>query len=144
MTTDTLTDRELDFWLAEHLFGWLWVEHAGTRKFMPPWARDSKNFDYIDARATFEPHVRYSSTGDGMWLVIETMRERGFSLEVYTVVPTDLDLPANQWAMTATFRRLNGGSSHAMSGLEESPDHSLPRAVALAARTALQASRLDA
>ena len=67
MKTTELTSRELDVALAERLFGW--------RRYRPGWrARNNKYWEDV-------PH--YSTTGDGMLLVLEAMGERGHGFNIY-------------------------------------------------------------
>lgn len=65
------SDRELDAWLAEHLFGW--ATHAGM---------DGEWRWYKDGESVRDEPDGYSSTGDGMLLVLEAMRGRGFQFEL--------------------------------------------------------------
>ena len=136
--------RELDAWLAEHLFGWeFWEEtrpnythvywQTDGRK---PWERTQKAYQQPEkfhriAFSEYEPkrHIyegvkpTFSSTGDGMLLVLEAMRARGFDLDLLTDAGTwrcDFDngtIDTHKEAATA------------------------PRAVALAAKAALEASK---
>lgn len=83
---ETMTDRELDAYLAEHLFGWTWpfddpligngLYPGRIAGYAPEPNDDGEEFDDVPA---------YSSTGEGMLMVIEAMRERGwwFSVEEY-------------------------------------------------------------
>jgi hypothetical protein len=65
-------NRELDVWLAERLFGIKAWESAGSLLY---WTKDGAG------PCTNLPH--FSSTYDGMGLVIEKMRERGFDLTIH-------------------------------------------------------------
>ena len=82
----------------------------------------------------------YSSPTGPVGEVVMMMRKRGYRFAIYTVVPTNLDLPPDRWAMAVTFTTGHemserGGSQ--LSGEEESLHHNLSRAVCLAALRAV-------
>jgi hypothetical protein len=119
-----MTDRELDAWLAEHLFD----AHAHEWAVDEP-VGDEQRWRCSGCRVYFTgPNERppafiacaYSSTGNGMQLVLEAMRERGWYA---TIEAVDRD---GRW-----YCRFNDDSqSYAYTD-------SLPRAVAEAAKGAL-------
>lgn len=115
-TTDTLPDRELDVWLAEHLFGFTADELTrGSGPFGLPWPPS------------------YSSTGDGMLLVLEAMRGRGFTIDFEVgggVVDT---------AQTYTEVNVYSGRADYLTQVATVTGTSVPRVLAEAARAALEA-----
>ena len=140
-------DRTLDRLLAEHLFGWTWLTRLSSVWFGPSEmvgqrddygvVRKADDYDLIEntreddwwmrdeAQVADCPVVpRYSSTGDGMLLVIEAMRARGYStlLEVFS----GLDKQPRVRAMFSDEKGM---------GMERGVD--APRAVALAALAAM-------
>lgn len=85
--------RELDAWLAEHLFGWKWhtYDDRGEGWFGPPeeigkpcgWdsireAQADEAFVPLAVGPGNYPH--YTTTGDGMMLVFDAMEKRGYRL----------------------------------------------------------------
>lgn len=122
-----LTDRELDAWLAEHLFEWV---SSGNRRgnwiLQPPNAgQGTPSLMKERGRgwsATNHKFSWWSSTGDGMILVLEAMRERGLVVKIHAIHAG--------WA--AYFRR--DSDPWAVRSAD-----TLPRAVALAAKKALEA-----
>lgn len=121
---ETMTDRELDAWLAEHLFGeqvrWMNIE------------RD--HFDTVLDGSTFHcsgmGDCRYSSTGEGMLMVLEAMRERGY----YYVLRCMDSLVRGNTRIGCTFE----GDGLSGTGWIREAD-TAPRAVAEAAKAALEA-----
>ena len=108
-------DRELDAKLDVVLFG-----HGLLGK-------DTMRHDRLEY-----PH--YSTTGDGMLLVLEKMRERGFRFTLETRNPVRSDLAWKPWAQ---FHRYKDGVPMVIQSAEAD---TLPRAVALAALAALEVS----
>lgn len=120
--------RALDAWLTEHLFGWdaeactcgmcivnYYCPQHGDHSPLPPYA--------------------YSTTGDGMLIVLEAMRERGWHGML------DYGFPGDGYWVEAGFTRLvepaegRGPFDNAPAAHHDS----LPAAVALAAKAALEA-----
>lgn len=123
-TTDTLTDTELDAWLAEHLLGWKQC----------PWAfpGDVMLCDLNDPNhLSGGMHTTHglASTGDGMILVLEALKARLPNEDIHIEHMT-----GTGWAVSTCYEQETGWS-----GWER--DESLPRAVAEAARAALSAQR---
>ena len=115
---ETMTDRELDAWIAEHLWDDARCSRCGRRFSYHPWDGS------IDGTACLEPQpYAYSSTGEGMLMVIEAMRERG-----YIVIMSRGTLLQSAQAVISR----EGVTRSAVA-------FSLPRAVAEAARAALEA-----
>ena len=137
--TDT---RALDAWLAEHLFGWVWVQHgAGLRRgnSQTPYQRFLADPRQDPGHHFFEPAPNdmpltehywdacepYSSTGDGMLQVLEAMRERG---------DWCLSPDGDGWVAVLTDGIYGDNQPH-YSGRADT----LPLAVATAAKAALEA-----
>ena len=120
---ETMTDRELDAWIAEHLWDDARCSRCGRRFSYHPWDGS------IDGTACLEPQpYAYSSTGEGMLMVLKAMRERGFGASIVAREEGDW------WVMIAT--------DHVMDWLTDdraASSPSLPRAVAEAARAAIEA-----
>jgi len=123
-----MDDRELDAWLAEHLFGlevewdyWFPGSDGGKRSAAPS-NRDKIPFEVGE----FDCLPSYSSTGDGMLLVLEAMRERRQTLLI------DATYDEKQWWV-----KWGEDKWHQENAVI---DDSLPRAVALAAKAAIEAS----
>lgn len=119
-----MPNRELDVWLAERLdLRACSARHDGATCSAAFAAHPAKVLP-VSLAHDFEP-LPLSSTGDGMLLVLEAMRERGYTVDLNT------GGQAFRWAhvMRATPRAF------------EQWDHisadSLPMAVALAAKAAL-------
>lgn len=122
MTTEKMTDRELDAWLAEHLFGWEWVPQRVDILAGGFWRSPDGEHHQTPNQHDFWD-CAYSSTGDGMLMVLEAMRERGWSFQL-----SDGLTETSLWV--ALFE-------------SDRADHqiyadSLPRAVAEAAKAALE------
>lgn len=134
-----MTDRELDAWLAEHLFGLgplVWFDDVGPD---PDDGRDIRGWGgehaacYADDEPYNDPDKTWqwtvvgpnSSTGDGMLLVLQAMRERGFHWELQTS-KARFSMPGVRHDWSAHFSADNV--------------RALPRAVAEAAKAALEAS----
>ncbi len=128
--TTTITDRALDAWLAEHLFGWEVVgNRRGNWSLKEPggqWQGGSFMKERGRPWASTTHCISWATTGDGMLAVLEAMRKRewralmgtwstgpGYRCQFYTIT--------------------NEERVSALAG-------SLPRAVALAAKAALEAS----
>lgn len=90
-----LTDRSLDLAVAEHIFGWQWrrSSNSGRRSLFPPdkwpeWFTEPADgseplvFDFDETKSAPD----YSTTGDGMLLVIERMQAFGWFYHVYDMV----------------------------------------------------------
>lgn len=124
--TTALTDGALDVWLAEHLFGG--ITHNEVHPWPPPGVPSMYAFDvsgpHFDTVAGgIMDSQPYSSTGDGMLLVLEAMRARDWYIDMAWVEAA--------WHVTVI----------APAGyFEQESDTSLPRAVAEAAKAALEAS----
>lgn len=123
-----MTDRELDAWLAEHLFGWvyeerLWTDTGGERR--AGWQHP----DLVAWLHDFPP-AHYSSTGDWMLLVLGAMREREFGIEM--VAYEEGGFGVTWWPSGYS------GSRSQCHGPYDSD--TLPRAVAEAAKAALEAT----
>ena len=129
--TDQLTDRELDAWLAEHLLGWTDCDPAYVST---GWEFTDPPDDRVTVGRGRGPGCRHFSllptfsTGDGMVLVLEAMRARG-------------------WWVLCAVSRLDGRwyvqvDSSVSSDMTIGEGHAttLPRAVAEAAMAALEAS----
>lgn len=114
-----MNDRELDAFLAEHLFGWEREQDGCLVVADGP----SKGYRFYPGE---EIDPAYSSTGDGMLQVLEKMRERGFK---GSVVWDRLD-QRSPTHITADWSVTFDGAAGAL-------NDSLPRAVAAAAFTAL-------
>lgn len=131
MTETTITDRALDAWLAEHLF----IVEGGSRQPDGSWTtfRRGSRVDEVPSP---------TSTGDGMLLVLEAMRERGWYGSASFIAPI------YGGECMAQFSRHNPHEGYAEDGrpcviandIVSVTAPSLPRAVALAAKTALEAS----
>ena|SRR5947209_1334081 len=120
MTTDTLTNAEINERLAVELFGHTLVD---------PQPKDDPRWRPSNIRPS-----RDYLTGDGMIQIIEAMRERGWTWLTEVYPETDAYAKARgQDRHHATFVR------DTMAGYQraEAWCHSLPRAVALAALQAL-------
>lgn len=126
-----LTDRELDAYLAEHLLDWYYDISPRGGPYPPQmvFAQNAEQAGRRTSGSTFAPPL--SSTGDGMLLVIEAMRGRGWDWEMHAY---------SNPAMRG-MRFTAGASSPAVpSPLAWWADaSSLPRAVAEAARAAWEA-----
>lgn len=111
-----LFDRDLDAWLAEHLLGFKRDRAGALFKHFegPTWSGK----DYLVPES--------SSTGDGMLLILEAMRERGW----VGLVKWDGDREHDHY--TALFSQPDN--------VARIDAHSLPRAVAEAAKAALEAA----
>lgn len=118
-------ERELDAWLAEHLFGWDAAPCEMTVAYQPCGRKALHRHDGLDI--DFPP--AYSTTGDGMLLVMEAMRERGYGIIVERNSSGD-------W-LSEVYRiepRCVGGAYDFMM-----PAETGPMAVAKAAKLALEA-----
>ena len=116
-----MPERELDAYLAEHLFGWhRWETFRDQARKMPvtEWIREGGITSRLPA---------YSSTGDGMVIVLEAMRGRGFEFSLR------LSEDSSQWMAIIIFGPPIGSAI--------CRSDTLPRAVALAAKAALEAAR---
>ncbi len=75
-----MDDRELDAWLAEHLFGWSLVGVKGH------WTQGVETRDWSGrppGQSRGVPHVpALSSTGEGMLKVMEAIRQRGWEWDI--------------------------------------------------------------
>ena len=117
-----MPERELDAYLAEHLFGLVGCTFDECREA----AEERDHYHYPGhGWGSWKRADRYSSTGDGMLLVLEAMRER--------------------WSWTAELSEDTDGKWRVMFD-NNSDDHecvadTLPLAVALAAKAALEAAR---
>jgi hypothetical protein len=121
MTTTTMTDRELDAYLAENLFRWtLMVSDRGFG------SRVANATGGLAGLPTY-PVPSYSSAGDGLLLVLEAMRERGWNGYTHVVPEDSLYHAAFQHESTKSIV------------LDWHDCDSLPRAVAEAAYAALNA-----
>ena len=129
MNVDTITDRELDTWLAEHLFGWAYYPCVLPNAREAFWrSPDGEHHtDCVPDSYGLIP-LSYTATGDGMLLVLEAMRKREwlFSVEEYG------DDGPHQCVEFSREIDDKGAVMYAPSG-------ALPRAVALAAKAALEA-----
>lgn len=125
MTTDTQVDTAaLDAWIAEHLFG---MHHGRDASGSPYWDY-REHLGSVDIGVLLaDVHVAppaYSTTGDGMLLVLEAMKEHSASLNLY---------PPSNYAKRATACYSDG------SGWIPFHADTLPTAVALAAKAVLEA-----
>ncbi len=137
MTQAAVTDTaELDAWLAEHLLGWLRLNSGGWR------CTGADTCTHATAPHT-NPQVHssvppaLSTTGDGMLMVMQALRERGWEWTIRfredgvhwpgRMYPLDTSLPF----YGAMFTKGPHGA-----GNEED---TLPLAVAQAARAAIRA-----
>lgn len=112
-----MPDRELDIWLAEHLFGWRNDKFGVLR---PGWFVDLED---QGENMMLAPQVQtWSPTGDGMLLVLKAMRGRGFHSVMGHGVQN-------------CYAEFTGDS-----GTVVEIDDALPRAVAKAAKAALEQS----
>lgn len=132
MTTDTpvLIDLELDAWLGEHLFGlsveWdYWFAGSdGAKRAGQANNRGQTPFEVGE----FDALPCYSSTYEGMGLVLEAMRQRGWTWILSTI--SHLDSHAGQLRAQMFNEQASVDAVAA----------SIPRAVAEAARAALEAT----
>ena len=141
---ETMTDRELDAYLAEHLFGWADVDaHYESRRWEftdPPYepVTEGRGREPVEAdpdikwkqpahRLHFTTFPCYSSTGEGMLKVIEAMRERGYDCLTWRWQHQDC---------SALFAHPHDLDRHFLRGTRAD---TRPRAVAEAARAALEA-----
>jgi hypothetical protein len=117
-------DRRLDAWLAEHLFN---LPFTGPRGW---WA-------HSDGYTRECPEHHYSSTWDGLGLVVEAMRGKGFACEVYCAPqrPTRKSCPPWQDPLPP-YRAVVALDREPWTRADEYAN-TAPRAVALAAYTAL-------
>ena len=138
-TIEVLSDRALDAWLAERLFGLVECSFPECREEVE--GHDHYHFPGY-GWGSWKRADLYSSTGDGMLLVVEAMRERGwwFSVEEYGIEgphqcvefthhPDDSEEDGIEWP-TGIATALTPGS--------------FPRAVCEAAKAALEAGHEDA
>ncbi|MDE2102550.1 MAG: hypothetical protein KGL39_35210 [Patescibacteria group bacterium] len=144
--TTTLTDRELDAWLAERLFGLPlheWRKTGSISGFQNFYECTVDPPHGMKCRASnFDLGTRYSSTGDGMLLVLEAMRERGWWGTTNT---PDSGMRDSGMSVSASFWRLHlhdstgphGEPSRIANDLISREAATLPRAVAEAAYAAL-------
>lgn len=132
-----MTDRELDAKVAERVMGWSAVEYdAGDSRTMgvchgtPPGPKSDHLADLsLHGTGTGSYHIpRYSSTGDGMLLVVEAMRGRGYRVEVDVLPP---EANTVEYAVRVKVTKF----SSLMAVVDHAP--TAPRAVALAALRAL-------
>ena len=114
---ETMADRELDAWLVEHLFG-LSVEWHHGQPYAP--------------QQLVPPVKPYSSTGDGMLMVLEAMRGRGAQGSLFVALPSMSGEPL----CVARFERVDGPR---VIHMVSNANVSAPRAVAEAAKAALEA-----
>ncbi len=120
MSTEQAVDTAaLDSWLAEHLFGWTHLHFTGPAEL--------QRIGLSPTDDEYEPLPAYSTTGDGMLMVLEAMQERG-----WFVTLTDYALP-RWWEVEFLPDPLKPGEVV----LGKAPV--LPTAVSLAAKAALEA-----
>ena len=75
-TTEMVAGRELDALVAERVMGWTGIErHIRGGIAMPPWP---SGLDPVTSAYRTIP--RYSTSIADAWLVVERMREKGYSL----------------------------------------------------------------
>ena len=135
-------DWELDAWLAERLFGltvrgpcpggnvrWCAMPEVAKDRGIP---RSARPGSYDDGVRVFDMTVPpYSATSDGMIKVLEAMRERGWPIEI-------------RWRPYGGVLVMMGDGLAIGDGLAPGAAEwaeTLPRAVALAAKAALEAER---
>lgn len=122
-----MPDRELDAWLAEHLFGLVGCTFDECREA----AEERKHYHYPGhGWGSWKRADRYSSTGDGMLQVLEGMRERGFEGKC------GISLEQHGYQRWGSFF---DGEHDGPRGEAEAA--TLPLAVALAAKATLEAAR---
>lgn len=97
--SDASEYRELDEWLAEHLFGWSHYERGG-------WLTDPVNWP---DRCIAEQAREWSQTGDGMAEVIEAMLARGFGFSTTLNGLQEIDLVCFGKVGGTTTAHTNGG-----------------------------------
>lgn len=149
-----MNDLDIDRLIAQHLMGWTWEQihvcfpnrpcvdekekWVWCRRLVPP----GKGSLLEPARGDEpvapefqgdEPIVRYSSTGDGMLLVIEAMRENGYDCKILLLDYAHILFQDPEWD-SEEFER--GDGPH---WVHENPKDpmGLPRVVSLAALRAL-------
>ena len=75
-----MPERELDAYLAEHLFGLVGCTFDECREA----AEERDHYHYPGhGWGSWKRADRYSSTGDGMLLVLEALRARGYVVDVF-------------------------------------------------------------
>ncbi len=125
-STEALTNHELNGWLAEHLFGW---HHLRD---IQGWIGGEAGLSVTNQRVP-----DYSSTGDGMLLVLEAIRERAWvvSIDEASVGPAGARTPENHRRLwDCTLKPFDDEDERYIVEMDES----LPRAVALAAKSATE------
>lgn len=127
VVSEELTDRELNEWLAEHLFGGTPTSDTDAGWDLPALGHFCLCGD--DGYNHFNP----SGTGDGMLLVLEAMRERGWIGVLKVSIDT---LSYAHFSRNAR----HGETHHVMT--EDFATESAPRSVAEAARAALEAGNV--
>lgn len=126
MTITTQVDTTaLDAWLAEHLFDGSPLDctapgHEGSQCWSIPTGPTHL------AVIGYGPAPAYSTTGGGMLMVLEAMRERGWSRAIY-------EAPIGE---VVEFARTGDKGEHLA---YRAADELLPTAVGLAAKAALEA-----
>lgn len=127
MPSGELSSRELDAYLAEHLFGRESCWMSERAQYVNGETSAHRYLVYVD-EGSWGPEVHlYSSTGEGMLKVIEAMRERGYDCLTWRWQHQDC---------SALFAHPHDLDRHFLRGTRAD---TLPRAVAEAARAAIEA-----
>ena len=139
--TEATIDRALDAWLAEHLFGWTVVgNRLGNWSLKEPgtgqWGGDAFMKELGRPWASTTHCISWSTTGDGMLAVLEAMGARHYWFNIET------GIGGNNHIIKVSRGGEAGETDNSFRALydEYDSDTSLPRAVALAAKAALEAS----
>lgn len=125
----TINPRELDAWLAEHLFGYFWILNVtGTCRVLTEASSEPNatgNEALCEDAYRYVPH--YSTTGDGMLAVESRLIERGYTVASATGIHD------GKYRCVLTIENAAGREV-------ASVDDSMPRpmALALAAKAALE------
>lgn len=119
-----MTDRELDALLAAHLFGWKRVATTRGQTFLVPADYPDGPYDEDAIKYSLTPE-RYSTSGNGMLLVVGAMRAKGWQVSVDSFGSTK---PVEDWRCKFGNGPLPPGTAFA---------DTAPRAVAIAACRAL-------
>ncbi len=126
----------LDAWLAEHLFGGWHCDGCVESRGKTSIVASAPHWHIAELRLT---RLAFSTTGDGMLMVLEAMRERGWRFEAISGVDDDLQ-PGYGAVFTKNVQiSPNEVMVVPVGASDRHGGATLPLAVAQAARAALEA-----